>query len=132
MKIAIPSKDGRGLDAPICEDLSECGLYTVVTIREEDNTTSIETVPTADLPQKIGHAVGAMSFKLAGMGVDAIIANSMSEKQRLSFAGNNIRVFTGACGTVTDAVKAFMMGKVEERSDINPCYIEPGKGLHNT
>jgi predicted Fe-Mo cluster-binding NifX family protein len=110
MKVAIPSAGNNGLSAAVCPGFYGC---TYITIVDLGGSSGIEIM--------LSPGGGATAFVLAGKGVKAVLLKDVSEIERLTIAGMGMGVFTGADGTVHDAVNAFMGRKLVERSDMNPC-----------
>jgi predicted Fe-Mo cluster-binding NifX family protein len=110
MKVAIPSAGNAGLNATVCPGFSGCTYITVVDI---GGSSGIEVL--------LSPGGGAAAFALAGRGVQAVLVREIAEVERLTIAGIGMRVFTGATGTVQEAVSAFMAQKLTERSDMNSC-----------
>jgi predicted Fe-Mo cluster-binding NifX family protein len=110
MKVAVPSAGNAGLSAAVCPGFNGCTYFTIVDV---GGNTGIEVI--------LSPGGSATAFALAGRGVQAVLVREVSEIERLTIAGIGIRVYSGASGTVQDAVTAFMGGKLAERSDMNPC-----------
>lgn len=124
MKIAIPSMSDVGPDSPVCDDLSHCSFYTILDV---DGGDVLKTdIITNRIPSSLEDVSGAAIFRLAGMGIDAVIVKDIGEKERMTVAGNGIRVFTGASGNVSDAARGYLSGKLIERSEIHPCECAGG------
>lgn len=110
MKVAIPSAGNAGLNAAVCPGFYGCTYITVIDL---GGSSGIEIM--------LSPGGGAAAFALAGRGVQAVLVKEIAEVERLTITGIGMRVFTGATGTVQDAVNAFMGQKLTELSDMNPC-----------
>ncbi len=110
MKVAVPSAGNAGLSAAVCPGFNGCVYVTIVDI---GGSSGIEVM--------LSPGGGATAFALAGKGVKAVLVREVSEIERLTIAGTGMLVYTGATGTVQDAVAAFLGRKLTERSDMNPC-----------
>ncbi|OPY27380.1 MAG: Dinitrogenase iron-molybdenum cofactor [Methanocella sp. PtaU1.Bin125] len=110
MKVAIPSEGNAGLNATVCPGFYGCVYFTIVDI---GGSKGVEVM--------LAPGGGATAFVLAGKGVQAVLVREIAEVERLTLTGIGMRVFTGASGTVQDAISAFMGSKLTERSDSNPC-----------
>jgi len=110
MKVAIPSAGRAGLSEAVCPGFSGCAFVTIVDL---GGSSGIEVA--------LAPGGGATAFMLAGRGVQAVLVKDVSEIERLTIVGTGMRVYTGAAGTVQDAVTAFAAQKLTERSDVNPC-----------
>lgn len=114
MKFAIPVESSEGLNAKLPRYFSQAKFFVIV----EVNGKSVGKLVTIDnkLPSGVKDVTGATSFLLSGKGTDAAIVNQVAEKDRLSLVGNNVRVFIGASGTVSEALKQYIDGKLTESS----------------
>ena len=110
MKVAVPSAGSSGLNTAVCPGFNGCTYFTIVDV---GGNTGIQVV--------LSPGGSGTAFALKGLGVQAVLVREVSEIERLTIAGMGIKVYTGASGTVQDAVAAFMGGKLTERSDMNPC-----------
>lgn len=116
MKVAIPTDEKKGLDSAITPVYARARFFIISTL-EDDKIVSNELVPVEALADLKG-VTGAPAFMLAGKGVEAVIVRGIGEKERVALVGNAIRVFLGAKGTVSDALRQFMDGRLEEKSDL--------------
>lgn len=116
MKVAIPTDEKKGLDSAITPVYARARFFIISTL-EDDKIVSNELVPVEALADLKG-VTGAPAFMLAGKGVEAVIVQGIGEKERVALVGNAIRVFLGAKGTVSDALRQFMDGRLEEKSDL--------------
>ena len=114
MKVAVPTDEKKGLDSAISPRYSGCNFFVLSEI-DHDKIVSNEFVP-RELPESVSNVVGAESFMLAGKGVGAVIVQDIDEKERIALVGNTIRVFQGAKGTIFDALRQFIDGRLEENS----------------
>jgi predicted Fe-Mo cluster-binding NifX family protein len=116
MKVAIPTDEKKGLDSAISPEYSLCKLFVISEVDEDRIVSNEFIVP--ELPDSVKDLTGIAAFMLAGKGVEAVIVQKISEKERISLVGNKIRVFTGARGTVFDSLRQFIDGRLEENSDL--------------
>lgn len=115
MKIAIPVNSSEGLDAKVPRYFSQGKFFLIADVN--DHTIGKTEVIENKLPARVKDITGAGAFLLSGKGVDAIVASHIAEKDRLSMVGNNIRVFLGATGTASNALKEYISGKLTESSE---------------
>lgn len=115
MKIAIPINDNKGLDSKLSADYAKCKFFLLADI-DEGKIGACRTIP-RDVPEDVNDIRGAEAFLLAGKGVGAVIVHKILEKDRLSLVGNNIRIFLGASGKASEAIKQYLDGKLTESSD---------------
>ncbi|MCD1293796.1 hypothetical protein CUJ83_02140 [Methanocella sp. CWC-04] len=119
MKIGIPSDSGEGLNSNVCRGISGCKYFTIVEI-DSNGISGVEPLAIT-LPESVNGMTGAVTFMLSGKGVEAVLVDDIKEIERLSFIGNGIRVFFGANGSISDAVKQYSAGKLCENSEIGKC-----------
>ncbi len=115
MKFVIPTNYQGGLESPIFKSFSKCKYFLIVDA-EGGNIKKYETMPN-EMPPEVDEITGVQAFFLAGKGVEAALVNRIAEKDRLALVGNNIRVFPGASGTASDALKQYFDGKLKESSE---------------
>lgn len=115
MKVAIPVDANEGLNAKVPRYFSQGKFFVIVDVNDHSagKSTTIEN----KLPSNVKDVTGAVAFLLSGKGVNAVVLNQIAEKDRLSLVGNNIRIFIGASGTASDALKEYMDGKLAEHSE---------------
>lgn len=114
MKIAIPTNDDNGLDSKLSANYSKCKFFLLVNV-DGGRIGPYEAMP-RELPEDVSGIRGAEAFLLAGKGVGAVIVNKITEKDRLSLAGNTIRIFIGASGKASDAIRQYVDDKLKENS----------------
>jgi len=115
MRFVIPTNHEGGLESPIFKGFSKC-KYFITVDADRYKIKKYDTVPNV-MPPSIDQVTGVQAFFLAGKGIEAALVNRIAEKDRLALVGNNIRVFTGASGTASDAIKQYFEGKLKESSD---------------
>ncbi len=114
MKVAIPTDEKKGLDSAITPRFAHCKFFVLSEV-DDDRIVSNEFIA-RELPEPVKNVLGAEAFLLAGKGAEAVIVQTIGEKERIALVGNNIRVFTGAKGTVFDALRQFIDGRLTENS----------------
>lgn len=112
MKVAIPTNDRKGLDSAISPEFSTCRFF-ILSDLEGDRIASSEFIA-HELPGPVKGVTGAVAFLLAGQGVEAAVVQRIGDTDRLALAGNGIRVYAGARGTVFDALRQLIDGRLEE------------------
>jgi predicted Fe-Mo cluster-binding NifX family protein len=115
MRFAIPTNYTEGLESPVYEDFSECKYFLIVDA-DDGSVKKYETMPN-ELPPEVDAITGVQAFFLAGKSVEAVLADRIAEKDRLALVGNNIRVFLGASGTASDALRQYFEGRLKESSE---------------
>jgi predicted Fe-Mo cluster-binding NifX family protein len=115
MRFVIPTNYEGGLESPVFKGFSKCKYFLIVDA-EGGSVKKYEAVPN-QMPPDVDDITGVQAFFLAGRGVEAALVNRIAERDRLALVGNNIRVFLGASGTASDALKQYFDGKLKESSD---------------
>jgi predicted Fe-Mo cluster-binding NifX family protein len=116
MKVAIPIDEKKGLDSSISPDYSRCKFF-VISVLDDDRIVSSEFM-SRELPEAVAGVAGAAAFLLAGKGVEAVVVQSIEERERIALAGNAIRIFVGARGTAFDALRQLIDDRLEENSSL--------------
>lgn len=101
MKVAVPSEGTN-----ICVHFGHCESFTIAEV--EDGKVLNKKV--LDAPP---HEPGLLPRLLAGEGVDVVIAGGMGSRAQDLFAQQNIKVISGASGSIDDALAAFIKGNLQ-------------------
>jgi len=115
MKFAIPMNDDNGLDSRLSANFSKCKFFLLVSL-DNGKVGAHKFIPN-EVPANLAGVRGAEAFLLSGKGAEAVIVDKIVEKDRLSLVGNNIRIFIGASGTASDAIKQYFNGELKENSE---------------
>ena len=110
MKVAVCSM-GNTLDSPIDPRFGRCAYFVIV------DTDSMSFAALQNPGATMGSGAGIQAAQVvSSLGVSAVIAGNFGPNafQALSAAG--IAVYTGALGTVRDAVNQFNSGQLQEVS----------------
>ncbi|MGB4503591.1 MAG: NifB/NifX family molybdenum-iron cluster-binding protein [Syntrophaceticus sp.] len=101
MKVAVPSE---GTD--ICAHFGHCESFTIVEMEDGKviNKQTLEAPP---------HEPGLLPRLLAEKGVNVVIAGGMGSRAQQLFAQQDIKVITGASGSIDDALAAFIQGNLK-------------------
>ncbi|MCI0497375.1 MAG: NifB/NifX family molybdenum-iron cluster-binding protein [Thermoplasmata archaeon] len=124
MKIVV-SSEAEGLDAPVDPRFGRCAFLTLV----DTGSMTANSAPNASAMATGGAGIAAAQA-VARKGAEAVITGSVGPNafQTLSAAG--IKVFTGARGTVREAVEMYLRGELEEASTPNAAgHAGMGRGL---
>ena len=116
MRLAVPAISNAGMDAGLHDGFTGCKFAIVVNVDNDRIKMDFEAVPVDE-----GIDTGRLVFTLKGKGVEAVIVRSLTERERQMIAGTGMQVHVGAVGTVWDAVRSYIDGRLEDRSDLNPC-----------
>lgn len=121
MKLAVPALNDAGVDASLCNGFSGCRYIVIVDVEGDMINKNVEIISV-----EVDEDTGKLVFTLKGRGVEAVIAKTMTERERLMIVGTGIRAYKGAKGTVWDAVRSYSDERLEDVSDINPCKCGEG------
>lgn len=125
MRLAVPAMNDNGIDASINDGFSGCKFIIIVDVEEDRIDKNVQIIP-----GEAGEDTGRLVFTLKGKGVEAVVAKTMTERERLMIVGTGIQVYTGAGGTVWDSVRSYSDDRLQNMSDINPCKCEEGRGCN--
>lgn len=107
-RIAVPSVNPGGLDAPRSGHFGRCDLFTIIDI-EDGKIADIQTV------QNVEHSEGGCLVPvnlLAKEGVDAIIVGGMGLRPLMGFKNAGIKVYLGEGAIVKDSIHGFMENRL--------------------
>jgi predicted Fe-Mo cluster-binding NifX family protein len=108
MKVAI-SSSGNGLNSPIDPRFGRCSVFIIV----DTNTMKFQAVPNASIGAAHGAGIGAAQ-SVAQHNVTAVITGHVGPNAHTALSHAGIKIYTGAVGTVANAVDAFKSGKLTE------------------
>lgn len=124
MKVAIPSMDNKGLDSEVCEHFGHSEYYTVIDIEKylppsgtikknlfEDEECKVKVVKN---DRTEGHACEMPVDLIASQSVDYLITSGIGASPFMLFQQKGIKLFTGALGTVREALRDFLCGMLSE------------------
>ena len=121
MKLCIPTMGAGGLDDNVGEHFGRVPTYTIVDTESGDvqaiNNTTIHQGGTGYAPDLISQH-GAETMLCGGLGRKAIGM----------FEDKGIMVYTGASGTVTDAINMWKAGTLQLATDENACQQHAFRG----
>ena len=103
MRIAVPLKDGRGLESEVCEHFGRARYFAFIDV--EENT--IKGAEVVEVPFE-EHGPGDLPNFIKEHGGDVVLAYGMGRKAMAYFESLGIAVVTGAHGRVRDVVEAFI------------------------
>jgi len=111
MRIAIPSKDDRGLESNIAMHFGKAPYYTYVDVDlEEKKILGVETIK---VPFE-SHDPGNLPLFVKEHDGELVMAYGMGVRAQEFFNYMGIKVLTGVFGKVGDVVKALLEGKIYE------------------
>ena len=120
MKIAITST-GASLDSQVDPRFGRAAYFIVV----DTETMEFECVKNENVAA--GGGAGINSAKLvADLGVEAVLTGNCGPNAHRTLTAAQVKVYTGAQGTVDEAVEHLKSGKLSEATNSN---VEPHFGL---
>lgn len=114
MKIAVTA-EGKELSAKVDSRFGRARFFIVA----DTETKEFEAV---DNTQNLNAAQGAgiqAGRNVAGLGVEAVITGNVGPKAFSVLQASGIKVYTGAQGSVDEAIEAFKAGKLKAADDAN-------------
>lgn len=120
MKIAV-SAAGNTLDAPVDPRFGRCANFLIV---DTDNST-FEAFGNDAGALGGGAGIQAAQF-VASKGVSGVVTGNVGPNAMRTLSAAGVKVYTGATGSVADAVKAFNEGKL---SGTNGATVEDHYGM---
>jgi predicted Fe-Mo cluster-binding NifX family protein len=106
-KIAIPSEGDR-----FATHFGRCPEYAIIEI-DGENIINKKVIPNP------GHEPGYLPRYLRELGVDSVLACGMGKRALNLFNSNNIKVVTGATGSIEEGIKLYL--KNELKTEGNAC-----------
>jgi predicted Fe-Mo cluster-binding NifX family protein len=124
MKIAVPSENPGGLDAPVSAHFGHCDAFTLVTV-DDAEVQNVEVLPNGGHEQ--GGCMAPVMF-LKGVGADILGAGGMGARPLAGFQQVGIDVyFNEGAPTVGDAVRLVAQGQARI---FGPAQVCGGHGDH--
>jgi len=121
--IVVATEDACGFDGEVSTHFGRCPFFLLAEADGRTATVS-EVVPN---PYRGAHQPGAVPRFIRDMGADVIIAGGMGPKAIEMFHGFGIDVATGATGTVTRVLGAYLRG---EHKGEAPCAHDHPSSCH--
>ncbi len=110
MKIAIPSSMPGGLDATLNPHFGKTQVFTIV-------ETSKNEIKDVNLVHQEGpHSCAGVVELLKSAGTDVAIVGGIGGRPLAVMLQLGIKVYTGATGTIKEAINAFLDEKLQEIS----------------
>jgi predicted Fe-Mo cluster-binding NifX family protein len=117
-RIAIPSMNDIGLESDVCAHFGSCEYFTIVDM-ERKSITGVKAV--SNLSPDGEHNCAAPSIILKSQNVDTVLVSGIGGRPLMSLAENNIKVFAGAVGKISDAIQDYNDGILQELSTMGTC-----------
>lgn len=123
MKIAVTAM-GRELTDQVSARFGRAPYFLIV---NSEDITAIEAIENPNV--SAGGGAGVQSAQLmADRDVEAVVTGDCGPKAFQVFGAAGVQVFTGAAGSVRDAVEVFNAGKLSEAADAN---VPPHAGMNS-
>ena len=124
MKVAIPSIDEKGLESEVCDHFGHSEFFTIIEIEKElppagkicknlfeDNECKVSVVKNNETE---GHACETPVNLISGQGVNYLLTSGIGGSPFTMFQQIGIKLYTGALGTVREALRDFLCGMLTE------------------
>jgi len=108
MRIAISTRDKRGLDSKVSLHFGRCPYYVLVDVEEDD----IKAVQVIDNPHHKNHQPGMVPAFIQSQNVDVMLSGGMGQKAIRHFQQHGIETATGANGTVRTTLESYLAGEL--------------------
>lgn len=110
MRIAISSQDNQGLDGTVAQHFGRCPFYTFVDT-EGEQIAQVSVLPN---PYFSAHQPGQVPAFIKTQSSDMLITGGMGRRAIAFFEQYGIQTFTGATGTVREALEQALSGNLPE------------------
>lgn len=106
MKIVITSTGGS-LESAVDPRFGRCSMFIVVDTDSMNNN----AIPNSGLSAQHGAGIGAAQ-SVTRLGAKAVLTGHVGPNAHMALSAAGIEVYTGASGTVEDAIRMFKEGKL--------------------
>jgi predicted Fe-Mo cluster-binding NifX family protein len=111
MKVAV-SCDGRTLDAPVDQRFGRAAWFLIV----DTSSMTFDVLENADASG--GAGINAAKL-VVDAGAQAVLTGNCGPNAERTLTAGSVKLFTGATGTVAEALEQFKKGKLTEASGPN-------------
>ena len=111
MKIAVTST-GNSIDSDVDPRFGRCLNFLIV----DTDTMQAEAVVNSSVNYAHGAGIGAAQL-VASLDVEAVITGNVGPNAYLALSRTSLKVYTGAVGTVKEAITQYKEGKLKEATD---------------
>jgi predicted Fe-Mo cluster-binding NifX family protein len=122
LKVAVSSTGGN-LDSSVDPRFGRSPYHVIV----ETETMAFEAMPNASMSSPSGAGIGAAQA-VAGKGVQAVLTGSIGPNASSVLSQVGIKMFSGASGTVRQAVETFKEGRLSEAASLSAGVTGYGRG----
>jgi len=113
-RIVVPAVDENGLNAQLAEHFGRAPYFVVVDLDENDEVSSVKTVP--NVGEHFGGGGHAHDFIL-DLKPNAIIAHGMGPRGLSGFQNAGVAVLRANADTVRDVITAYKGDKLQELTE---------------
>ena len=114
VRVCVPTMGNKGLEEDVGEHFGRASTFTIVNL----STNEVKIIPNTS--EHMG-GTGKPPEIMAKAGVDVMLCSGLGPRAIQMFEEQGVEVFVGASGTVTNAIKAWKAGKLQEATDENAC-----------
>ncbi len=111
MKIAV-SSTGDNIDSDVDPRFGRCLKFLIV----DPNTMQAEALENSSMHSAHGAGIGAAQ-KVATLNVEAVITGHVGPNAYSALSRTGIKIYTGAVGTVKEAITQYKEGKLNETTN---------------
>jgi len=111
MKIVV-SSTGDNIDSDVDPRFGRCINFLIVDM----DTMVVEVIGNSGVQSAHGAGIGAAQ-KVASLNVRAVITGHVGPNAHMALSRTGIKVYTGAKGTVKDAITQYKEGKLSEATN---------------
>ncbi len=109
MRIAFSADSGDGLKSPISPHFGRCPYYVLVDLDENNTVTQVKSIENEHADN---HNPGQMPAFIKDQGAKVMISGGMGGRAVDFFHQYDIKVATGASGTVQESLTRYLDGKL--------------------
>ena len=120
MKICI-SSTGKNLDAIVDQRFGRCQYFLIV----DTETMKVKTISNESTLSSGGAGIQAAQI-VAKEGIDSVISGNIGPNAFSILQAAGIKVYTGAEGTIKDAIENYKKGKLKQTGSAN---VESHSGI---
>lgn len=114
MKVLVSSQGGQ-MDSPVDGRFGRAKFFVLV----DTDTGEVAAIDNSENLNALQGAGVQSAQKVADLGAEAVISTNVGPKAFSVLSAAGIKVFSGATGTVADAVEQFKVGKLGQADSAN-------------
>ncbi len=111
MKVAIPTLELGGLDAPLNHHFGRTEIFTVVTLKDN------EIKDVALVKSEGPHSCGGVVELIRNAGADVTIVGGIGGRPLMIMQQFGMKVFSGGSGTARDVLQSYLNNELQEVKD---------------